>query len=441
MIKKIVFEVETITPMFLSGADQGKAELRAASIKGLMRYWWRAVCAQDDIEQLRNDEARLFGSSNEKIGGSKFSIRVTQPDNNPLLDLKSEIADRNGHIQQTGIGYLLYSTFMRKTSKRPYFQAGSSFRITIASRHKEQLSKAAASFWTLVFFGGIGSRARRGAGNIVVTEVEDKHGLLGDSGLDFMPKGGNMQEIAGWVADNFSSVKRILTDDRTGFASKYSNLSICRCIIGSANFSTWKEALNEAGTIFKKFRDKNKGRFFDSGAFGLPIIHRSSHTAVKGRIENSAINRRSSPLVFKIIRVNDQYFWMVLRLAGEFLPEGGVISANRESSKPDYGIIDEFWAEIKEKGKEYMFSMPQMLKDMIEKIKNEVDPKKIILFGSKAMGDFHRRSDTDIAIDTEKPLANLSLLGAADIVNFREADKKLKEKIEKEGVVIYERTG
>ncbi|MCL0066845.1 nucleotidyltransferase domain-containing protein, partial [Thermodesulfovibrionales bacterium] len=59
----------------------------------------------------------------------------------------------------------------------------------------------------------------------------------------------------------------------------------------------------------------------------------------------------------------------------------------------------------------------------------------------KARGDFHRRSDTDIAIDTEKPLANLSLLGAADIVNFREADKKLKEKIEKEGVVIYERTG
>ncbi|MCL0083423.1 nucleotidyltransferase domain-containing protein [Thermodesulfovibrionales bacterium] len=262
----------------------------------------------------------------------------------------------------------------------------------------------------------------------MVTEVEDKHGLLGDSGLDFMPKGGNMQEIAGWVADNFNSVKRILTDDRTGFASKYSNLSICRCIIGSANFSTWKEALNEAGTIFKKFRDKNKGRFFDSGAFGLPIIHRSSHTAVKERIENSAINRRSSPLVFKIIRVNDQYFWMVLRLAGEFLPEGGVISANRESSKPDYGIIDEFWAEIKEKGKEYMFSMPQMLKDMTEKIKNEVDPKKIILFGSKARGDFHRRSDTDIAIDAEKPLANLSLLGAADIVNFREADKKTERK-------------
>lgn len=43
MLKKITFEIETITPMFLAGAEQGKAELRAACLKGLLRFWWRAI--------------------------------------------------------------------------------------------------------------------------------------------------------------------------------------------------------------------------------------------------------------------------------------------------------------------------------------------------------------------------------------------------------------
>ena len=37
------FEVEIVTPLFLGGADPNKAELRAPSIKGALRFWWRAL--------------------------------------------------------------------------------------------------------------------------------------------------------------------------------------------------------------------------------------------------------------------------------------------------------------------------------------------------------------------------------------------------------------
>ena len=39
----MVFECETITPMFMYEADGITPELRPASIKGVMRFWWRAI--------------------------------------------------------------------------------------------------------------------------------------------------------------------------------------------------------------------------------------------------------------------------------------------------------------------------------------------------------------------------------------------------------------
>ena len=75
-MKKITFEIETITPMFLAGAEQGKAELRAASIKGVLRFWWRALQVEPDINELRQKEAGIFGSSEEGVGGSSFSLRI-----------------------------------------------------------------------------------------------------------------------------------------------------------------------------------------------------------------------------------------------------------------------------------------------------------------------------------------------------------------------------
>jgi len=429
-MKTISFKIETITPMFLSGADQGKAELRAASIKGLLRYWWRALQAESDLGELRKKESKIFGSSGEKIEGSSFSIRVSRSNKQPLPNFKKEVQGMSDPV-----GYLFYSTFMQKGKERPYFHAESKFTVTLSSssRDEKSLKIASASFWALVYLGGLGTRARRGAGNITVNRIEDTHGILNDIGLDFIPEGSNSVEVAEWLIDNFESARRVINKNKTMFISEYSNLSFSRFRISNAGHATWKKALGEIGETYKGFRRGKQE--LNKAVFGLPVEN------TKGRIGNGPIERRSSPLIFKLIKVNNQYYWLALRLAGEFLPEGGLIAERNRTQKPDYGIIDEFWTELKNKGKEYILSVPDTLSPLIEGIKQEVDPKKIILFGSKARGDFHSQSDTDIAVDTEKPLANLSLLGAADIVSFRKTDEKLKEKIEKEGVVIYERKG
>jgi RAMP superfamily len=62
-------ELETLTPAFLSGADQKEADLRAASVRGLLRWWWRAAVGHEypSPEELSQREAVLFGSAEHKL--------------------------------------------------------------------------------------------------------------------------------------------------------------------------------------------------------------------------------------------------------------------------------------------------------------------------------------------------------------------------------------
>ena len=61
-IDAVEFEIEVVTPMFLGGAEPTKAELRVPSIKAAMRFWWRALYDGNNIENLAEKEAEIFGS-------------------------------------------------------------------------------------------------------------------------------------------------------------------------------------------------------------------------------------------------------------------------------------------------------------------------------------------------------------------------------------------
>lgn len=76
-MEKFICEIDTLTPMFMEGADAKTPELRTQSIKGLLRFWWRAykygqlqgVCSiEDRLLELKKWEGKIFGSSDEKVG-------------------------------------------------------------------------------------------------------------------------------------------------------------------------------------------------------------------------------------------------------------------------------------------------------------------------------------------------------------------------------------
>ena len=88
--------------------------------------------------------------------------------------------------------------------------------------------------------------------------------------------------------------------------------------------------------------------------------------------------------------------------------------------------------------------------EVIEEIRNlaqKYDIEKVILFGSRARGDFRRTSDIDIAV-TGGDITRFALdvdeetstLLEYDIVNLdRDMQDELRESIEKEGRILYEK--
>ena len=87
-------------------------------------------------------------------------------------------------------------------------------------------------------------------------------------------------------------------------------------------------------------------------------------------------------------------------------------------------------------------------KEVIEEIKNlarKYQVKRVILFGSRARGDYKRTSDIAVsggdfagfALDVEE---ETSTLLEFDIVNLdREMQDELRETIEREGKLLYEK--
>jgi CRISPR-associated protein Cmr1 len=83
----IVATYRIVTPMFIGDANQKASGISPASVKGALRFWWRALNwsrirakEQSDtvaLQHLHSEESELFGSSADKGVAAKFTLRVT----------------------------------------------------------------------------------------------------------------------------------------------------------------------------------------------------------------------------------------------------------------------------------------------------------------------------------------------------------------------------
>ncbi len=163
-MKTLTITLKTVTPLFLGGAEPDKtAELRVPSIKGAMRFWYRAM----DPDYKLN-EPKIFGSTDS--GQSKFSVRIVSQ-----TIIPGNCGAKNWNTR-TKISYLGYGPINRGETTRPYIESGSEFTMKIAFKPKTEDDERLAiekSLWALLMFGGLGSRSRKGFGSLVVTKIQD----------------------------------------------------------------------------------------------------------------------------------------------------------------------------------------------------------------------------------------------------------------------------
>jgi len=87
----------------------------------------------------------------------------------------------------------------------------------------------------------------------------------------------------------------------------------------------------------------------------------------------------------------------------------------------------------------------KLIDQILSLILRYTTPKKVILFGSRARGDFKETSDIDIAIDSEEDIdfikeildEEVETLLKFDVVNLRKINEDFRKRILQEGIVIY----
>jgi len=172
------FELETITPLFMRGADQSKAEFRSASVKGVMRWWFRALAGSyfgNNIKNLQKAECRVFGCAGQ--GGTRRS---------PVV-IKTEFVGSERGYSTNGNRYESYFWFSQvgryaKSAILP----GTRLSLALESHDENSLKVAVLSLWAALHLGGFGSRSRKFAGSLFPVSEPC---LDVDTGVSFIPSG------------------------------------------------------------------------------------------------------------------------------------------------------------------------------------------------------------------------------------------------------------
>jgi Uncharacterized protein predicted to be involved in DNA repair (RAMP superfamily) len=375
-VKRLTFELEFITPAFIGGANQ-QAELRPASFVGLLRWWWRALKGECNIEKLREEEVKIFGGIAKNL--RKEEIKMASP---VYLRLEGDVRKDKGLIKKygldlifdekkraffgshIGVGYLYYFMILPKKKRngqeeerREFIEPGSSLRLTLIGKD-EVLKHYIASLWALVFLGGVGARSRRGGGNLRVVDYNPKDLPKDLEKISFTPTG----DLYKWLVENLKKAKELVGSPKTPCDKygececEYSTLpdpasSDFKLEVSKKTFDTWFEALNEIGKEFMRFRRENKQSVFDTAVFGFSFIRgKGPFVEFEEKIKKSEeeIKRRSSPVIIKLVKNSEgKYQWMVLGLEGKFLPDGAKLRFWEETGEPDLSLIKKFFETLR----------------------------------------------------------------------------------------------
>src|SRR5581483_5602364 len=278
---ELMLRLETVTPLFMSGAEPRDFEWRPAPFRGALRYWFRALhggVVGGDVVAVRQAEAAVFGSAGEEAAAaSAVTVRVRS------LPFSETRAYQRQHLQ-AGRDYLFWSMAESGSAGKGNFQkakqflaAPAAFTLQLLTRPgvrdpQRCLREAAAALWLLVHLGGVGSRARRAGGSLSVTAVP------GEAPFPYILRGRTPAEFAQQLKQGLRQVRSELGVSGTRDSRPPPEFDVlepqwCRVwVLGS-----WDGADSAVQAIGGALRDFRAGRgsdrinLIERAAFGLPL--------------------------------------------------------------------------------------------------------------------------------------------------------------------------
>lgn len=261
--------MKVVSPLFMNGAQSGRPEIRAASIKGALRFWYRAICLSRLYcwQEVKREEMRVFGSteqngdSNKISGQANFLLKV--------VPLTVKVADSFETQNKHGLLYLGYGPVSFKGVQRSFITVGSTFDIVIVFKRfaiesyrgltEQDVHDLEHAIHALNFFGGVGTRSRRGFGSL---NIVDWQASYGPQSRWVVPRSaeGLKTQIEAWCSglEPFASSQ----PEYTAFSTASKSIVV-------RSGKPWLETLNEVGKTFLAFRTSGRAnRDIKGGASG-----------------------------------------------------------------------------------------------------------------------------------------------------------------------------
>ena len=183
---KISASYKIVTPMFLGDGLQKAESIRPPSIKGALRFWWRALNwravvgknaeKKEALKELHSREARLFGLA-AKEGGEPCGQGLF------LLSVDSDVS-KGTFVPGKGCIYMLGQGLIEKQKlKRDFLEQGGTFTIKLCFKPKatkDDMESVVEAMFIFGLLGGLGSRSRRGLGSVAIQSFDKGNTALKD---------------------------------------------------------------------------------------------------------------------------------------------------------------------------------------------------------------------------------------------------------------------
>ncbi|ABX03225.1 MAG TPA: type III-B CRISPR module RAMP protein Cmr1 [Herpetosiphon sp.] len=175
-IEPIIRNYRLITPLMGGGVKAGENDsnflIRPSSIRGQLRFWWRACFGGSHQPQSHDAlladmfarESALFGKAADSQSSGASAVQVEIEVINSGSQFR--VIAKNG--QEVKISAMNspygYSAFPLQDKQNASVREGIEFKLTIHLKSAEQREELEKVLWAWQTFGGIGARTRRGFG-------------------------------------------------------------------------------------------------------------------------------------------------------------------------------------------------------------------------------------------------------------------------------------
>ncbi|PPC83996.1 MAG: type III-B CRISPR module RAMP protein Cmr1 [Methylotenera sp.] len=376
MKNTITAKFSIVTPMFIGDANQQATDIRPPSIKGALRFWWRALNwdkfsaeystdVAAALQALHKEEARLFGiaASDEKGGQGVFLLNVTSQqlkiENQPFTKKPNSYLLGMGLVENPKDGKPRSAIF------EGTFNVQLLFRPNCKAEDKKSIADALYAFGLL---GALGSRARHGMGSVALTAwdgVEQRE----------IPKTKQayqqaIQQLVGKPASGNAPFTAFTQKARIDFSITDKNVFTLLDKVGAEQ--QMYRSYGRQGKVLNKPAEKNFSADHDlimragngekiseapkRAIFGLPHNYFFSSTYTNVNIDylpDGKTGRRASPLILHIHPLDDVGFTALHGLfVSEFLPKDAKIVIKSKSFVPanvDWQVIHNYLNRFQQK--------------------------------------------------------------------------------------------